>query len=347
MVSLFTTPYDVANRALQKLGGRRITAFTDTSKNAAEAAFLYDKLRVAELRRNVWRFGTRKTPLRPVTFTSGVPTTGIITPLTWLVGTTYAAGAIVADPTITGFYWRSQAGTNLAHTPNTDTGAWWVAYFGGTTTSVWSASVTYVRGDIVNKSSTVAYVSLQNSNLNHDPASGSPYWLSLGALTNGTLNILDPVDLAGDGTATARSIYVLPTGFLRLAMQDPKAASTPNLNTSGGIQYNDWEYNGNFFTSAATTGLQIFRFVADITDVPSMDSLFCEGLAARLAYELCETLTQSPEKKKAVAAEYAQFIGDARLINAIEIGTTEPTEEEYLGARTIEESGPGHQPQGR
>jgi hypothetical protein len=67
---VFTTPLDIVNRALQHCGRRRIFSFTDLTDNAQEMAFLYDKLRRAELRRNVWTFATRRTVLRPIDFTT-------------------------------------------------------------------------------------------------------------------------------------------------------------------------------------------------------------------------------------------------------------------------------------
>ena len=45
---------------------RRIGTLQDPTKNAAECAAAYDKLRRAELRRNCWRFSTRKAALRPM-----------------------------------------------------------------------------------------------------------------------------------------------------------------------------------------------------------------------------------------------------------------------------------------
>ena len=69
-VSPFLTNIDIVNRALQRLGAKRITALTDTSKNADEVEFCYDKLRVAELRRSPWRFASRRANLRVLTATS-------------------------------------------------------------------------------------------------------------------------------------------------------------------------------------------------------------------------------------------------------------------------------------
>jgi hypothetical protein len=57
---------------------KRITAFTDDSKAASAVSFCYDKLREAELRRNVWVFSIRKAALRPVD-----TTTKLLAPAAW------------------------------------------------------------------------------------------------------------------------------------------------------------------------------------------------------------------------------------------------------------------------
>ena len=48
--------------------------------------------------------------------------------------------------------------------------------------------------------------------------------------------------------------------------------------------------------------------------------MFCEGLAARIALEVCEPLTQSTAKLGAIAKVYQEWIDQARTVNAIEQG---------------------------
>ncbi len=82
---------DIANRAIQHLTGvNRIFSLSDNAPAAREIAFAYDKVRDAELRRNLWRFAIRRAMLRPVD-----PSTVIWTPAAWAAATTYAAGAVV------------------------------------------------------------------------------------------------------------------------------------------------------------------------------------------------------------------------------------------------------------
>jgi hypothetical protein len=64
---MFQSPVDIANRGMQHIGAVRIGAlgFGELSVQASECGFVYDKVRRAELRRNVWRFATRLCVLRP------------------------------------------------------------------------------------------------------------------------------------------------------------------------------------------------------------------------------------------------------------------------------------------
>ena len=77
-MATYTTQYDICNRALEMIGSKPITNFGDGSINANEVAFVYDKLRQAELRRSIWRFATRRTCIRPMD-----ANTMIFTPPAW------------------------------------------------------------------------------------------------------------------------------------------------------------------------------------------------------------------------------------------------------------------------
>ena len=75
------------------------------------------------------------------------------------------------------------------------------------------------------------------------------------------------------------------------------------------------------------------RFVADTADVPRMDAMFCEALAAKIGEELVERLTQSGEKRKILVSVYQEFIKLASLNNAIISGATEPELDSYIATR--------------
>lgn len=429
----FQTPVDIANRALQHCGVERIDAtigFAEESKNARETSFVYDKVRRAELRRNVWRFAIRNTVLRALD-----TTTMLLAPAMWVAGTTYFVGSIVSDQY--GTAWISRVPDNLGNDPlNSLT---WEQYFGPLTVSLydsgtsyyagelvytaagdgtnrvymslvggnsdnpatataWAATATYSKDQVVTYSS-VAYMSTIDLNTNQTPGgqpaawvigttyalnaqvtgsdnliykslsagnvgnsptivgsafwtaiaqvpwttafvggTGSLKWLQIGGLEFpmgvglSTLNIVYPL---GSGPAvqdSSRNAFRLPAGFLRKAPRDPKAGSMSYLGAPSNLTYDDWRFEGNYIVSA-DGGPLMLRFVADTVDVTAMDDMFCEGLGARVGFEVCEPLTQSSEKLKTIAAYYEKMMGEARTVNAIEVGAEEPPLDDYIACR--------------
>lgn len=330
----FFSSYDIANRALQHVGSPRISTFADNSKAAQECGFIYDKVRRAELRRHIWRFSTRRTALRAITGTSQNLVFGA-----YASGTTYAAGDVVSAANLanTGSdLWISLQGSNTGNAPNASP-LFWQEYFGPVVADTYSASATYYAGEIV-KQSTTFYLSLINSNLNNSPSSSASDWLSLTSQPTGSTVFL-PNPIVANQQNAARTAFRLPNGFLRIAAQDPRAAGVNYLATSGGMQFSDFEIEGNYLITATASPV-IFRFAADLEDVSQFDDLFCEGLAARMAVGLCETLTQNPQKKQQVTQDYDRFMSEARQINAIEVGSTEPLEEGFLVSRQSDANAP-------
>lgn len=424
----FQVPVDIANRACQHCGVQRISptqGFNENSVQASEFGFNYDKLRRAELRRNVWAFATRKVALRPIT-----TTTMFLAPSMWSATTTYTQGAIVSDAA--GYLWQSIAQDNLNNTPGNASA--WEAYCGpltadaydttGTTgyyagelvyetpgdgtykvylsltnnnsldpstATAWSATVQYMKDQVVEVSSTF-YVSLIDFNLNQNPATAPALWasgttygaaarvgasdgliytsiaggnlgndptLTTGFWTNtGVLNpwtTVNPFGQAGDTwllvdialqdmsitypigsgpsfQSVSRNIFRLPANYLRRAPADPKAGSSSFLGAPTGVMYTDWLYEGDFIISRQPFPI-ILRFVADITQVTAMDDMFCEGLAATLALNTINRLTQATGKKADIANDYRRIMGEARIVNGIETGPTEPEEDLYITCR--------------
>lgn len=308
----FTTPIDVANRALQHLGIPRIATFTDSSKQAREIAFNYDKLRRSELRRAVWTFATRRAVMRAV-----VATTETMIFTAYSAATTYAAGDVVKDSA--GYLWLSTAAGNIANTPGAGgVNTPWTAYFGPLVAQLHDVAVQYFPGDVV-YISTVVYICVAPS-LNHAPPNAT-YWHVMAGTTAAVTVQLSPLGYSPDGT-TVRNIYRIPANFIRIAPQDPKFPAGIRQNVTAGMQYNDWEFEAHYLFTADAAPI-VMRFVADQADVTTMDDLFCEVWAARMAMELCEPLTQSAGKMQEVSAEYVRYMTDALTIDAIEAGTTE------------------------
>lgn len=433
-MTAFLSTTDIGNRALQHCGNTRMDealGLTENSKGAAEVAFAYPKLREAELRRNVWRFATRKAALRAID-----SDTMFLAASLWRADTTYFRGSIVSDED--GNFWISRIADNLGFQPEGSNN--WEPYFGPMTAdrydataayssgeivyvtdgdgrvrvylslqdnngnnpetaTAWDATVTYYKNQVVTYSSTaymsridwnknqtpsssaaawavgtsysignavtgsdgIRYTSLINANLGNDPTTdngtrwtntgiltpwttafvggtGSVSWLLIGGtnfpagVTLATPNIVYPLGAGPASQSGTRNVYRLPAGFLREAPQDPRAGSSSALGAPSGLGYSDWTYEGDYIVTASA-GVMVYRFVANVTDVTKMDPMFCEGLAARIALEICEPLTQSRAKVQTISSVYQKFMGEARAVNAIETGPTEPPIDDYLACR--------------
>ena len=370
---MFTQPLDIVNRALQRCGVPRIASMTEDSPSATEANFLYDKLRRAELRRNVWRFAIRRVATRAVgtalsvwdstvTYAVGAlvqfnsvnyisihatnlnqepdtsptywsvyngNTTTKVTFSAWSNVTTYAQGAVVTGSD--NLIYLSLVGSNTNHDPTTDTAGRWTLYFGNVTASAWDSTTTYSVGELVFPASdaSLVYASTMNGN-DYDPQGGIG-WVLLTA-TGAPLVVTWPAGTGPVVESATKNIFVLPNGYLREAPQDPKAGQNSFLGFPSNLLADDYVFEGPYLISM-DSGPLVFRFSADVTDVTLMDDLFCEGLASRLALELCERLTQSATKLAAIASEYKQFMGEARTINGIETSATQPPLDDYIATR--------------
>ena len=159
----FLDSLDIANRALQHCGQPKILSVTEDTKANTEATFAYDKLRKVELRRNIWRFATRKVLLRAVD--TG---TMVLKPTLWNGNVTYNNNAIVSD--VNNELWYSTQNGNL----NNATGGnneLWEKYFGPLTiepfdttltTAYWTGELVYMAGAL--SGSYVIYQSKINVN---------------------------------------------------------------------------------------------------------------------------------------------------------------------------------------
>ena len=429
----YRLPLDICNRALQHVGAAGIGTLNEDTKNAGQTAFAYDKVRRAELKRNLWTFATRRAVLRPIG-----ATTMLLAPPAWVATTYYQVGHIVTDTA--GIMWMSRLAFNINHNPATFGGdPTWEPYTGPLTCDVYDstqtyspgeivyvqgataglasiyiaatmntdnptafptydATVTYTRGQVV-KYSGVFYISLINLNIANTPtsplslwasgttygsgdqvayhgdgriytstgtgnlgnepsltsafwtaASSPPYvqpWLTY-AGGNGALswiyygdglsieltspNIMYPISTGPSNVLRTRYYYKTPAGFLKLAPQDPKQGSVSIFGASTGLTYTDWVIENGYIVTS-DIGPIMCRFVADITDVTRMDDMFCEGLAAAIGEAICESLTQSTEKKEYCTQTYKRMITEARISSAVEGGAIEPPEDDYISCR--------------
>lgn len=120
----FSNPIDICNRGMMHIGAVRIDptlGFTEISRQASAASFVYDKLRRAELRANYWRFAIRKAPLRAVD-----AATMFLAATLWSAQTTYYRASVVTDQS--GTAWISNSPDNLNNQPGQS--AQWDFYAG-------------------------------------------------------------------------------------------------------------------------------------------------------------------------------------------------------------------------
>ena len=181
----FSTYIDIANRACQHMGVRQIDlmqGFNEDSLQAFEIGQCFDKLRLAELRRNLWRFSTRRAVLRPVGLN-----TMILKPPLWSQYTTYFPGAIVS--TVDGALWFTTTPGNIGNPPNGSEA--WDGYFGAMTADPLMSGTAYYAGDLAY---TVApngipsvYLSLVNGN-SDVPGTPTP-WVATQYFFNGQVVI--------------------------------------------------------------------------------------------------------------------------------------------------------------
>lgn len=116
--------------------------------------------------------------------------------------------------------------------------------------------------------------------------------------------------------------FTLPTDFIRLAPRDPE----DNLNSL------DWAIEGRKLLTNEDAPLNV-RYVYRVEDPNEMDPLFREVLAAALALELVEPLTQSNTKPAKLTDEYRTAVAEAKKANAIEQVAAQPPEDEWLSVR--------------
>ena len=222
-------------------------------------------------------------------------------PLPYDAGTTYAA-----TNTVTGsdhFIYSSVGSGNIGNDPTTDAGVHW------TNTGVPNA---WSRSPAVGVSST--------------------NWRLINA-TMTTLQFSYPIGSGPQSQSDTRNVFRLPAGYLREAPQDPKAGSVTVAGAPSGLMYEDWDFEGNYIVSR-DTGPFMFRFIADVTKVSAMDDMFCEGLALTIALAIARPLTNSAELIQTCASEYKLRMGEARTVNAIEVGPVEPPVDDWISCRT-------------
>ena len=223
-------------------------------------------------------------------------------PIPYNAATTYAAGDTVGG--IDGLIYTSVQSSNIGHAPTTDDGTWWVT---DNLPLLWTSQFSAPVGSI--------------------------QWTILRGATVSNLTIGYPLGTGPYTDQTTLNVYRKPNGWLREAPQDPRQGAFSYLGAPSAPWSKGWTYEGDYITAPWYPSPIQYRFIADVTNVNRMDAMFCEGLGARVAFDLCETITQSSSKKGEIDAIYTRYMGEARLVGSIEVGAIEPEEDLYITCR--------------
>jgi len=133
--------------------------------------------------------------------------------------------------------------------------------------------------------------------------------------------------LAPDATAPAFTYgfaFPVPTDFLRLV----KPARL-------GLDWHLEQHQGRLCILTNDGDTLEVRYLARVTDPALFDSCFVEMLACKLAWNVCESLTQSNTKKAAILEEYQAHQADARRSNAFELARSPEPTDEWLDGREV------------
>ncbi len=138
---------------------------------------------------------------------------------------------------------------------------------------------------------------------------------------------IERASLAADATAPAfgrSNAFELPSDCLKVLSPYPE----DNTNDR------DWIIEKRKILTDESAPLQI-RYIYDVTDPNQFDALFAESLAAKMALEMSEALTQSNSKKEFSANKhYKDAIREAKMANAIERVPQDGPEDKWITART-------------
>ena len=274
---------------------------------------------------DVW-LSSASTSQFPLTTNGYFPGELVLVPATWASTTTYNAGDLVAYSD--GNYYVALLGTNLNQLPNAANSTYWQLYTSWiTTTGNYYPNFTVAGGGAGNTPS--VYMSLTTGNTD-TPGSSTKWMLMSGTVQN--LEVFYPIGCGPAWDLQSMNVLRLPYGFNRIAPNYYFDNTCPYLGADITPNNDDWVIEGDYAISA-TQNTVMMRFVGDVIDVYDMDAMFCEGLAAEMAWNACERVTGNPDKKRDCRAAYEEYMTEARLGNAIVEGQKRQPQSEYITCR--------------
>lgn len=134
---------------------------------------------------------------------------------------------------------------------------------------------------------------------------------------------IERAELAADATEPdwgRANSFTLPADFIRLLPAYPE----DNTNTQ------DWQIEGNKILTNDAAPIYI-RYIKSISSF--RDPLLVEAVAAKMAIEMCEEITQSNAKKADAREDYKDAIREAKKMNSFENESPTPPEDVWLTVR--------------
>jgi hypothetical protein len=129
--------------------------------------------------------------------------------------------------------------------------------------------------------------------------------------------------IAADGDPTewgGLNRFTLPNDYVRLLRDDESGDRL------------DWKIEGRYIVTKDAAPLKI-KYIANITTATMFDVGFDEALAAALALDTCEEITQSTSKKQGLYKDFEDALDDAGVANAKEKDAQVSLEDDWVLAR--------------
>lgn len=359
---------DIVNRAIQKLGGKKLSNLTGTDIYTVAANRCYSECLEYELRSHNWNFAVRRAriPVHKITITAisqadpGVVTYTGTDP--YENDTVYIESvAGMTEVNVTTFRIKNLDTANKQFdlysstddTAKIDTSGY-TAYTSGGTGKIGPAYGFTRRFPLPSPLMTITNITQANPAVvtytGDNPQGGDRIYIeNVTGMTevNGNYYVIDNLDV-GAKTFSLRDPDTLANinssaytayssggtakslSFIRLISINGFEGVTPNLGGLGHSQ--DFTMENDSILCNDDGPLEI-RYVFNETDVKKYDAMFKEALACKLALEMTHEIKQDDSNKNIIAQEYMMVIKHAKMGDAIETPAEVMPESYWLQSR--------------
>jgi len=149
-------------------------------------------------------------------------------------------------------------------------------------------------------------------------------------------------------TTLAASVDVPPWGYTKIYdrptddLRPLRVGDTPINALTVGVQYEASGYVSDGLYEIVEGRIQTnlsaplnYEYIARVTDTGLFSALFVEALAARLAADAAEEITQSNTKQQAAVNQYKKALSEARRVNALHTPPTRRGLSRWMQARYL------------